>query len=272
MMNCAKGPELVPSLRSGQALGLVKEAAQLACAMLLVAACTPAPPAPTAAPVPTAASGPVATKQTAPGPAPVASPGVSPAAATKPAASPAASPAAAVASPSPVALPTPAPAPKPAVAGTFGLGHPATADEIRKIAFEVLPDGRGLPPGAGTAREGVPVYAQKCPSCHGPNGEGTSIGPKLVDPTPFKPGVTVATVGNYWPYATTVWDYINRAMPFDKPGSLAPDEVYALTAYLLAQNQIIGEDDRMDAQSLPKVRMPNAGGFTSPDPRPDIKP
>ena len=96
------------------------------------------------------------------------------------------------------------------------------------------------------------------------------MAPRLVDRTPFQSGVTPATVGNYWPYATTVWDYINRAMPFDKPGSLAHDEVYALTAYLLSANKIIGENDVIDAQSLPKVKMPNAGGFTSPDPRPDV--
>ena len=91
----------------------------------------------------------------------------------------------------------------------------------------------------------------------------------MVDPTPFKTGVTAATIGNYWPYATTVWDYINRAMPFDKPGSLSADEVYAVTAYLLSENKIISANDVMDAQSLPKVKMPNAAGFTSPDPRPD---
>jgi cytochrome c len=82
--------------------------------------------------------------------------------------------------------------------------------------------------------------------------------------------VTTPTVGNYWPYATTVWDYINRAMPFDQPGSLSANEVYALTAFLLAQNQIIDDNDTMNAQTLPKVKMPNVGGFDSPDPRPDV--
>jgi cytochrome c len=82
--------------------------------------------------------------------------------------------------------------------------------------------------------------------------------------------VNTATIGNYWPYATTVWDYIRRAMPFDQPGSLQPDEVYALTAFLLAENGIIGQNDRLDAQTLPRVRMPNAAGFSSPDPRPDV--
>jgi len=92
-----------------------------------------------------------------------------------------------------------------------------------------------------------------------------------IDPTPFQTSVTTPTVGNYWPYATTVWDYINRAMPFDRPGSLDANEVYALTAFLLAQNQIIGNNDAMNAQTLPKVKMPNASGFDSPDPRPDVR-
>jgi mono/diheme cytochrome c family protein len=199
----------------------------------------------------------------APSPAAAASP------AAKPAASPAASPAAVTASPSPVALPTPGPAPKPAAAGTFGFGRLASADDIKKVDIEVRADGAGLPPGSGTAAQGRPIYAQKCASCHGANGEGGGA-PKLVDPTPFKPGVTAATVGNYWPYATTVWDYINRAMPFDKPGSLTADEVYALTALLLSENKIIAETDVMDAQTLPRVKMPNASGFVSPDPRPDV--
>ena len=92
------------------------------------------------------------------------------------------------------------------------------------------------------AQDGQPIFATKCAGCHGASGEGTSSGPRLVDPTPFKPGVTAATVGNYWAYATTVWDYINRAMPFDRPGSLTPDEVYAVTAYLLSANGIIAEN------------------------------
>jgi cytochrome c len=153
-------------------------------------------------------------------------------------------------------------------APVYGFGRPATADDIRAIDIDVRPDGAGLPPGSGTALEGQPIFAQKCAACHGASGEG-GAGPRLVDPTPFRPGVTPATIGNYWPYATTVWDYINRAMPFDRPGSLTPDEVYALTAYLLATNGIIADSDTLDAQSLPAVRMPNAAGFTSPDPRPD---
>src|ERR687886_3069638 len=136
-------------------------------------------------------------------------------------------------------------------APVFGFGRPATADEIRAIDIDVRPDGAGLPAGSGTAVEGQPIFAQQCAACHGASGEG-GAGPRLVDPTPFKPGVTPPTVGNYWPYATTVWDYINRAMPFDRPGSLQPDAVYALTAFLLAENKILGVADRLHAQTLPR--------------------
>lgn len=170
----------------------------------------------------------------------------------------------------PQPVPTPAPAPQPGAPGTFGYGHSATAEEIADINIDVRPDGAGLPLGSGTAVEGARIFMQKCSACHGPSGEGTSVAPKLIDPTPFQTGVTTPTVGNYWPYATTVWDYINRAMPFDQPGSLNANEVYGLTAFLLAQNQIIGDNDTMNAQTLPKVKMPNADGFDSPDPRPDV--
>lgn len=167
-------------------------------------------------------------------------------------------------------VPTPAPAPSPAAPGTFGFGQPATTAAIAAVNIDVRPDGMGLPPGSGTAAQGASIFADKCSVCHGASGEGTSAAPRLVDPTPFHTGVTAPTIGNYWPYATTVWDYINRAMPFNAPGSLTADEVYAVTAYLLAQNQIIGEDDVMNATSLPEVNMPNVNGFTSPDPRPDV--
>jgi cytochrome c len=154
--------------------------------------------------------------------------------------------------------------------GTFGFGRPATAADIAAINIDVRADGAGLPSGSGTAAQGASIFADKCAACHGANGEGSTVAPKLVDPTPFQVGVTAPTIGNYWPYATTVWDYINRAMPFNAPGSLSADEVYAVTAYLLAQNQIIGENEEMNATSLAAVKMPNANGFTSPDPRPDV--
>jgi S-disulfanyl-L-cysteine oxidoreductase SoxD len=164
-----------------------------------------------------------------------------------------------------VALPAPV-----AAQQTLGLGQPAAPDQIQRENIDVRPDGQGLPDGSGTPGDGQPIFAQKCAGCHGANGEGTQSGPRLVDPTPFQVGVNQPTIGNYWPYATTVWDYVHRAMPFDQPGSLSNDEVYALTAYLLAQNGIIGGEDRLNAQSLPAVQMPNRPSFTAPDPRPDV--
>jgi S-disulfanyl-L-cysteine oxidoreductase SoxD len=167
----------------------------------------------------------------------------------------------------PLAFPSSAqPAPEP----RLGFGRPAQPDEIQRENIDVRPDGQGLSVGSGVSADGALIFAAKCAGCHGANGEGTPSGPRLVDPTPFKAGVNQPTIGNYWPYATTVWDYIHRAMPFDAPGSLSSDEVYALTAYLLAQNAIIGSNDRMDARSLPAVKMPNQASFTAPDPRPDV--
>jgi S-disulfanyl-L-cysteine oxidoreductase SoxD len=249
--------------------------------MLAVAACappqltpTPAPPTPAAASSVAAAASPSATAvasppQPTPAVSPVAKPAISPAGALSP--SPSVS---AFASPSAVAAArpasTPLPAPSPPASGLFGFGRAPTTDELARVNIDIRPDGQGLPPGGGIAGDGQPIYAAKCASCHGPNGEGTSAAPRLVDATPYHVGVNQPTIGNYWPYATTVWDYIHRAMPFNAPGSLSNDEVYALTAYLLAQNQVIGANDRMDAQSLPQVKMPNQQAFTAPDPRPDV--
>src|SRR5919198_73273 len=133
----------------------------------------------------------------------------------------------------------------PVAAQQVRVGRPATPEEIARNNIDVRPDGQGLPSGGGTAQDGQPIFAAKCASCHGAAGEGTSSGPKLVDATPFQVGVNQPTIGNYWPYASTVWDYIHRAMPFDAPGSLSSDEVYALTAYLLASNGIVPEDQRI---------------------------
>lgn len=151
---------------------------------------------------------------------------------------------------------------------TYGLGSAAKADEIKAWDSAISPDGRELPTGGGTAVEGSKVYAAKCAACHGKTGrEGPNDvlvgGQGTLDTT--KP---IKTVGSYWPYATTVWDYINRAMPFDKPGSLTSNEVYAVTAYLLSLNKIIHEDEVMNAKTLPEVKMPNRSGFIG-DPRPD---
>jgi mono/diheme cytochrome c family protein len=145
------------------------------------------------------------------------------------------------------------------------IGRAPTKEEIQAWDISVGPDGKGLPPGQGTAKDGAPIFAVKCAVCHGPNGEGAKIGPRVVGGiadtetlTTLKP---VRTVGGYWPYATTVWDFINRAMPRGQSGTLTPNEVYALTAFILAKSQIIKEDEVLDARTLPKVQMPNRNGF-----------
>src|SRR6185436_3091031 len=151
---------------------------------------------------------------------------------------------------------------------TYGVGRPATPEEIRALGVAIAPDGQGLPEGSGTVAAGREVFAAQCSRCHGPNGEG-NVGPVLVGGqgtlATLKP---LKTIGSYWPYATTLWDYVNRAMPFDQPGLLKPQEVYDAVAYVLHLNGIIGEDQVMDAASLPKIRMPNRDGFVA-DPRPD---
>jgi cytochrome c len=142
------------------------------------------------------------------------------------------------------------------------LGKPIEAAEIAAWDISILPDGTGLPPGSATPAQGAPIYAQKCSMCHGPNGKG---GPNtaLVGSPPLTGGDRdpVKTIANYWPYATTIFDFIRRTMPWQQPRSLTNEEVYALTAYILSLNKLIGENDAMNAQTLAKVRMPNRDGF-----------
>jgi cytochrome c len=142
-----------------------------------------------------------------------------------------------------------------------GIGRTPTAEEIKAWDISIGISGKELPPGSGTPADGAKVYADKCAMCHGANEQG-GIGPRLVGGkgtlTSAKP---VKTIGSYWPFATTVYDVINRAMPYDKPGTLTPNEVYAVTAFILFKNDIIKETDVMDAKSLPKVQMPNRNGF-----------
>ena len=148
-----------------------------------------------------------------------------------------------------------------AAAETPGLGKPITEAEIAAWNIEVLPDGTGLPPGSGTPAQGAPVYAQKCAACHGENGKGAANA-AVVGGDALTNGIdTVKTVANFWPYSTTLFDFIRRAMPYQQPRTLTNDEVYALTAYLLALNKLIGEGESMNAQTLAKVRMPNRDGF-----------
>jgi S-disulfanyl-L-cysteine oxidoreductase SoxD len=195
---------------------------------------------------------------------PVASPVAKPAA--SPAVIPAGSPVAA-ASPGPTALPTPAAAPNPSAAGILGLGRPATAQDT--IAFAIPADGKGLPAGSGTAVEGAPIYAAKCAICHGGQGQGTPSGPQLVAPVPWQVGGPI-TMGNFAPYAPPIFGFIWGSQPYDQPQTLSPSEAYALTAWVLAQHKIVGETERMDAQSLPQVKMPNRDAFRPGDPRPDV--
>jgi S-disulfanyl-L-cysteine oxidoreductase SoxD len=140
------------------------------------------------------------------------------------------------------------------------LGQPITDADLGPWDISILPDGRGLPAGGGTPAQGAPVYAQKCALCHGENGKG-GVNAALVGGAPVKDMNSTKTIANFWPYASTVFDFIRRAMPFQQPRSLTDDEVYALTAYLLAANKLIGENDAMNAETLPKVRMPNRDGF-----------
>jgi S-disulfanyl-L-cysteine oxidoreductase SoxD len=161
---------------------------------------------------------------------------------------------------------------------TFQFGQPATEQDIAAIAIAIPTDGKGLPPGRGDYARGMQVYETACAACHGtdlmgvaniPNmptgaslrligGRGTLTSPKAV-----------ATVESYWPYATTLFDYIRRAMPFTAPGSLSADEIYAVCAYILAEAKIIDKVTVLDAQTLPRVEMPNRNGFI-PDPRPEL--
>ena len=160
----------------------------------------------------------------------------------------------------------------------YGLGQPAPADLISAWDIAVMPDGKGLPPGKGTPAEGAIIYAAQCASCHGANGEG-GTGDVLVDPkpkefAPFGPQYEKSrgdakdvpfTIGNYWPYATTIFDYIRRAMPPRAAGSLKADQVYSLTAFLLAKNGIVAENAVMDARTLPAVVMPARNRFVPDD-------
>jgi cytochrome c len=152
----------------------------------------------------------------------------------------------------------------------YGVGRAPTPEELRAWNISVAPDGKGLPEGRGTALQARDIYANHCVKCHGEKGQGKEdalplaggIG-TLKSPKPLK------TVGSYWPYATTIFDYISRAMPFDHPGTLTHDQVYALTAYVLYLNGLVRDIDIIDARSLPKIQMPNRNGFV-PDPRPDV--
>jgi len=141
-----------------------------------------------------------------------------------------------------------------AAADRPGLGKPVTEADLGLWDISIGPDGAGLPAGSGTPAQGAVVYAQKCELCHGKEGQN---GPNAALSGPQR------NVANYVPHATTIFDFTRRAMPWQQPKSLSNDEVYAVTAYILALNKIIGDNDVMNAQTLPKVRMPNSDGFVS---------
>lgn len=142
-----------------------------------------------------------------------------------------------------------------------GLGVPATAAEIAGWDVSIPPDGAGLPAGSGTPAQGAAIYAVKCIGCHGADGAGNPNDRLVGGQGTLASAAPVRTVGSYWPYATTLFDYVRRAMPYPLPHSLSDDEAYALTAYLLELNGIIDADAVIDAQTLPQVEMPNRGNF-----------
>ncbi len=152
---------------------------------------------------------------------------------------------------------------------TYGVGRPPTTEEVQAWDLTIPPDGRGLPPGSGTAVLGRAVYAERCAACHGETGEDPNYSRLVGGHGTLATDKPIQTIGSFWQYATTLWSYIRRAQPFDNPGSLTADQVYAVTAYLLHRNGIIGEQDVLDAKTLPLVKMPNRDGFM-PDPRPDV--
>lgn len=151
------------------------------------------------------------------------------------------------------------------------IGRVATAQEIRAWDIDANAHGVGLPPGRGTYARGATVFAERCVACHGTHGEGIPPYPRLIgreprDSFPFgRDAKYVKTIGNYWPYATTVFDYINRAMPLTAPGSQRADDVYSLVAFLLAENEVIGREAVVDAASLPKIHMPARDHFVRDD-------
>jgi mono/diheme cytochrome c family protein len=150
----------------------------------------------------------------------------------------------------------------------YKIGRAPSADEEKAWDISVAPSGKELPPGKGTAAEGKEVFARRCQRCHGEAGKGGDESALVGGQGTLTSAKPLKTVGSYWPYATTLFDYIRRAMPLKEPGTLSPDQVYAVSAYILQLNGIIGEGDTMNAETLAKVKMPNRDNFI-PDPRPD---
>ena len=153
----------------------------------------------------------------------------------------------------------------------FNLGSIATSQQVKGWDIDVRPDGVGAPIGSGTAFDGEEVFAQQCASCHGDFGEGVDRWPELVGGEgTLNTHDPLKTTGSYWPYASTMFDYIYRAMPFGASQSLSFDETYQIVAYLLYMNDIIDEDFVLSYQNIGSIKMPNQEGFLLPDPRPDV--
>jgi cytochrome c len=143
------------------------------------------------------------------------------------------------------------------------FGTAVSAEEIARFDISIPPSGAGLPKGGGSARQGLQVYEQKCMACHGAKGAGKPADVLVGGVGSLATKTPVRTVGSYWPYSTTLFDYVRRAMPITAPLSLTDDEVYAVSAYVLFLNGVVGEDAVMNAQTLPQVKMPNRDGFVS---------
>lgn len=152
--------------------------------------------------------------------------------------------------------------------GTYGLGSTPTAAQIAQWSIAIKPDGSNLPPGSGTVDQGSDVYSSNCAACHGAFGEGVAAYPKLVGGVGALKTQKLKTVGSFWPYAPILYDYINRAMPFYAPRSLSPNQVYAISAYILNLNGIVPDNFVANAKTLAAVKMPNRDGFNFHDPRP----
>jgi len=147
------------------------------------------------------------------------------------------------------------------LAETPNLGKPIDEAAIAAWDISILPDGTGLPKGSATPAQGAVIYADRCALCHGDNGKGGSAAALVSDREIAGISASQKTIKNFWPYSTTIFDFVRRAMPFQTPRSLTDDEVYALTAYILAENKLIGANEMMNAQTLPKVKMPNRENF-----------
>ena len=151
----------------------------------------------------------------------------------------------------------------PAVLADSGFSEPATAEDIKLVYLSVFPDGENLPEGSGTAEQGKAPYEMYCTACHGVEGEGTLANKLVGGRGTLDTDAPEKTVGSYWPYATTVFNYIRRSMPYTAPMSLTDEEYYAITAFILNKNDIIAADTVLDKNSLPEVRMPNRDGFVN---------